>query len=76
MRTLGNRNRVSFTLGVHQYTYIRVLHFILVVSTVHSIVKKKVTVVLQYFCHSVLHSSCCGGHCSFTLAPLQHKKTG
>ena len=34
----------------------------------HSIVKGKVTVFLQYFCHNVLHSSCCGGHCS--LLPL------
>jgi len=75
MRIFYNKNRLLFTLGVHQYTYIRVLYFILVVSTAHSIVKRKVTVFLQYFCHGVLHSSCCGGHCSFTLAPLQHKKT-
>jgi len=38
------------------------------VSTVHSIVKRKVTVYLQYFCHNVLHSSCCSGHRS--LLPL------
>ena len=74
MITFCNKNRLSFTLGVHQYTYIRVLYFILLVSTVRSIVKRKVTVVLQYFCHSVLRSSCCGWHCSFTFAPLQHKK--
>jgi len=37
-------------------------------SPVHSIVKRKVTVFLQYFCHNVLHSRCCGGHCS--LLPL------
>jgi len=54
MRTFCNKNRVSSTLGVHQYTYTRLLYFILVVSTVHSIVKRKVTAVLQYFCHSVL----------------------
>jgi len=56
---------------IHIY---QVLYFILVVSTAHSVVKRKVAVFLQYFCHNVLHSSCYGGDCSFTLAPLQHKK--
>ena len=52
-------------LGVHnKHINIRVPYFILVVSTVHSIVKRKVTALLQYFCHNVSHSSCCGGHCS------------
>ena len=65
MRTSCNKNRVSFTLGVtNTHINIRVLYLILVVSTVHSIVKRKVTVFLQYFRHNVLHSSCCGGHCS------------
>jgi len=34
------------------------------VSTVHSSVKRNVTVILQHFCHNILRSSCCGGHCS------------
>jgi len=38
------------------------------VTTVHSIVKRKLTLFLQYFCHNVLHSSCCGGH--YPLLPL------
>jgi len=43
MRIFCNKNRVSFTLGVHQYIYqyIRALYFILVVSTAHSILKRK-----------------------------------
>ena len=64
----GKRLR-ALALGVHNTrSNVRVLYFILIVSTVHSIVKIKVTVFLQYFCHNVLHSSCCGGHCS--LLPL------
>ena len=74
MRTFCNKNRVSFTLGVYQYTYkYQALYFILVVSTVHSIVKRKVNVLLQYFCHDALHSNCCGGRCSL-LPPSSTKE--
>jgi len=58
---------VSFTLGLHQHTYQyqgTVLYSRCGHCSVHSIVKRNVTVFLQYFCHSVLHSSCCGGHYS------------
>ena len=60
---------VSFTLGVHQYTYQyqgTLCHSRCEHCT--QCCKRKLTVFLQYFCHNVLHSSCCGGHCS--LLPL------
>jgi len=49
MRTFCNKNRVSFTLGfANTQINIRILYFILVVSTVHSIVKRN---VILYFCN-------------------------
>ena len=62
---IGCHSHYGFT---NTHIIMRVLYFILVVSTVHSTVKRKVTVFLQHFCHNVLHSSCCGGHHS--LLPL------
>jgi len=71
MITFCNKNKVSFTLGVHQYTYQyqgtpRCEH-----CRLHSIVKRKRTVFLQYFFHDVLYSGCCGGHCSLLPSSAQ-----
>jgi len=65
---------MSFTLGVHQsntHINIRVLYFILVVSSVHTIVQTKITAFLQYFCHNVLHSSCLVDTVHSTQWPIQ-----
>jgi len=63
---LTERRLRTPALGVHQYTYQyqgTVFYF-----RCEHCVNRKVTVFLQYFCHTVLHSSCCGGYCS--LLPL------
>ena len=65
MRTFFNKNRVTFTPGVHQYTYqYQGTVFYSRCEHCTQYCKRKVTVFLQYFCHNVLHSRCCGEHCS------------